>query len=64
MVVGVCARRGFPVCGRERVAKFIASAAHFWNGVKLAWVEKNGQAAKSSGYATMQGEVGSSDKSS
>ena len=29
----------------ERVAKFIATAAHFWNGVTLAWVETNGQAA-------------------
>jgi RNA polymerase sigma-70 factor (TIGR02957 family) len=34
-----------PVSGRERVAKFIATAAHFWQGVTLAWVEANGQAA-------------------
>jgi RNA polymerase sigma-70 factor (ECF subfamily) len=27
------------------VAKFIATASHFWNGVTLAWVEINGQAA-------------------
>ncbi len=34
-----------PVVGRERVAKFIATAAHFWQGVTLAWFETNGQAA-------------------
>jgi RNA polymerase sigma-70 factor, ECF subfamily len=34
-----------PVSGRERVAKFIAAASHFWKGVTLAWVETNGQAA-------------------
>ena len=35
-----------PVMGRERVAKFIAAVApHFWNGVTLAPVEANGQAA-------------------
>ena len=34
-----------PVVGRERVAKFIATASHFWTGVTLAWVEINGQAA-------------------
>jgi RNA polymerase sigma-70 factor (ECF subfamily) len=34
-----------PVVGRERVAKFIATAAHFWKGVKLAWIETNGQAS-------------------
>jgi RNA polymerase sigma-70 factor (ECF subfamily) len=34
-----------PVVGRKRVAKFIAGAAHFWNGVTLAWIETNGQAA-------------------
>jgi RNA polymerase sigma-70 factor (ECF subfamily) len=27
------------------VAKFIANAAHFWQGVILAWIETNGQAA-------------------
>jgi len=34
-----------PVVGRERVAKFIATASHFWKGVTLAWVETNRQAA-------------------
>jgi RNA polymerase sigma-70 factor (TIGR02957 family) len=34
-----------PVSGRERVAKFIAAASHFWKGVTLAWVETNGQAS-------------------
>jgi RNA polymerase sigma-70 factor (ECF subfamily) len=35
-----------PVCGRERVAKFIAAvAAHFYEGVTLSRVEVNGQAA-------------------
>jgi RNA polymerase sigma-70 factor (ECF subfamily) len=33
-----------PVLGRERVAKFIvAFSSHFWQGVRLAWVEVNGQ---------------------
>jgi RNA polymerase sigma-70 factor (TIGR02957 family) len=34
-----------PVSGRERVAKFIAAASHFWKGVTLSSVESNGQAA-------------------
>jgi RNA polymerase sigma-70 factor (TIGR02957 family) len=35
-----------PVCGRERVAKFISSlAAHFWTGVTLQWMEVNGQSS-------------------
>lgn len=33
-----------PVCGRTRVATFIAAfASHFWNGVSVSWVEANGQ---------------------
>jgi len=33
-----------PVCGRTRVATFIAAfASHFWNGVSVSWVETNGQ---------------------
>ncbi len=42
---GIVRAARVPVSGRERVAKFIATAAHFWNGVTLAWVETNGQAA-------------------
>jgi len=42
---GIVRAARVPVVGRERVAKFIASAAHFWDGVTLAWVEANGQAA-------------------
>ena len=42
---GIVRAARVPVVGRERVAKFIASAAHFWMGVTLAWVETNGQAA-------------------
>ena len=42
---GIVRAARVPVVGRERVAKFIATAAHFWNGVKLTWVEANGQAA-------------------
>ena len=42
---GIVRAARVPVIGRERVAKFIASAAHFWDGVTLAWVETNGQAA-------------------
>jgi RNA polymerase sigma-70 factor (TIGR02957 family) len=35
-----------PVSGRGRVATFIAAfASHFWNGVTIAWIETNGQAA-------------------
>jgi RNA polymerase sigma-70 factor (TIGR02957 family) len=42
---GIVRAARVPVTGRERVAKFIATASHFWNGVTLAWVEMNGQAA-------------------
>ena len=42
---GIVRAARVPVVGRARVAKFIASAAHFWDGVTLAWVETNGQAA-------------------
>jgi RNA polymerase sigma-70 factor, ECF subfamily len=42
---GIVRAARVPVVGRERVAKFIASAAHFWNGVALDWVKTNGQAA-------------------
>ena len=42
---GIVRAARVPVVGRERVAKFIASAAHFWKGVTLARVEANGQAA-------------------
>ena len=42
---GIVRAARVPVVGRERVAKFIAAAAHFWQGVTLAWVETNGQAA-------------------
>jgi len=42
---GIVRAARVPVVGRERVAKFIATAAHFWQGVTLAWVETNGQAA-------------------
>src|ERR1700761_4953019 len=34
-----------PVCGRERVAKFIAAVSHFWHGVTVECVETNGQAS-------------------
>ena len=42
---GIVRAARVPVVGRERVAKFIASAAHFWDGVKLDWIETNGEAA-------------------
>jgi RNA polymerase sigma-70 factor (ECF subfamily) len=42
---GIVRAARVPVSGRERVAKFIASASHFWKGVTLAWVETNGQPA-------------------
>jgi RNA polymerase sigma-70 factor (TIGR02957 family) len=42
---GIVRAARVPVVGRERVAKFIATAAHFWKGVTLAWIEVNGQAA-------------------
>ena len=42
---GIVPAARIPVVGRERVAKFIAAASHFWDGVTLAWVETNGQAA-------------------
>jgi RNA polymerase sigma-70 factor (ECF subfamily) len=42
---GIVRAARVPVVGRERVAKFIATAAHFWKGVPLAWVETNGEAA-------------------
>jgi RNA polymerase sigma-70 factor (TIGR02957 family) len=42
---GIVRAARVPVSGRERVAKFIAAASHFWKGVTLAWVETNGQVA-------------------
>ena len=42
---GIVRAARVPVAGRERVAKFIATASHFWKGVTLAWIETNGQAA-------------------
>jgi RNA polymerase sigma-70 factor, ECF subfamily len=37
---------GVPVCGRKRVATFIAALSTWcWKGVALDWVETNGQAA-------------------
>lgn len=42
---GIVRAARVPVSGRERVAKFIAAASHFWKGVTLAWVEINGQPA-------------------
>jgi hypothetical protein len=42
---GIVRAARVPVVGRERVAKSIATAAHFWKGVTLAWIEVNGQAA-------------------
>jgi RNA polymerase sigma-70 factor (TIGR02957 family) len=42
---GIVRAARVPVAGRARVAKFIATASHFWKGVTLAWVETNGQAA-------------------
>jgi len=42
---GIVRAARVPVVGRERVAKFIASASHFWNGVTLSWIDTNGQAA-------------------
>jgi len=42
---GIVRAARVPVVGRERVAKFIATAAHFWQGVTLAWIETNGQTA-------------------
>jgi RNA polymerase sigma-70 factor (ECF subfamily) len=33
-----------PIAGRERVVKLIvAVSSHFWNGVKLSWIQTNGQ---------------------
>src|SRR6266849_4783721 len=45
---GIVRAARVPVVGRERVAKFIATAAHFWNGVKLAWVEAKWTGSRSS----------------
>lgn len=42
---GIVRAARVPVVGRERVAKFVATAAHFWDGVTLSWIETNGQAA-------------------
>jgi len=37
---------GAPVCGRERVATFIAAVSTWlWKGVTVSWAEVNGQAA-------------------
>ena len=42
---GIVRAARIPVSGRERVAKFIAMAKHFWTGVTLAWIDVNGQAS-------------------
>jgi RNA polymerase sigma-70 factor (ECF subfamily) len=42
---GIVAPARVPVVGRERVARFIATATLFWKGVTLDWVETNGEAA-------------------
>src|SRR5262245_52613135 len=42
---GIVRAARVPVVGRERVARFISMASHFWRGVSLAWIETNGQAA-------------------
>jgi RNA polymerase sigma-70 factor (TIGR02957 family) len=41
---GIVRAARVPICGRERVAKFIAAfSGFFWNGVTLSIVETNGQ---------------------
>ncbi|MFL6417050.1 MAG: RNA polymerase sigma-70 factor [Bryobacteraceae bacterium] len=43
---GVVRAARTPIAGRERVAKFIAAfASHFWTGVKLTWIQTNGQSS-------------------
>lgn len=43
---GIVRAARVPICGRERVAKFIAAvSSHFWAGVALSLVETNGQTA-------------------
>jgi len=35
-----------PAAGRERVARFISAfSSHFWTGVKLTWIQTNGQSS-------------------
>jgi RNA polymerase sigma-70 factor (ECF subfamily) len=40
---GVVRAALIPICGRERVAKFVAAfASHFWTGASITWVDVNG----------------------
>lgn len=40
---GVVRAASAPVCGRARVAKFVASfASYFWTGASITWVDVNG----------------------
>jgi RNA polymerase sigma-70 factor (ECF subfamily) len=40
---GVARAALVPICGRARVAKFVASfASHFWTGATITWVDANG----------------------
>src|SRR5215813_5260989 len=46
MAVDSCRAAGVPVTGRKRVAAFITAVSTWcWKGVRLDWVETNGQAA-------------------
>jgi RNA polymerase sigma-70 factor (ECF subfamily) len=41
---GIVRAARVPVEGRERVAKFIAAfSSYFWRGLRLSWIEANGQ---------------------
>ena len=40
---GLVRAAGKPLMGRERVARFISVATHFWRGVTVSMVEANGQ---------------------
>jgi RNA polymerase sigma-70 factor (ECF subfamily) len=42
---GGLVRAAGPVCGRKRVAAFVAALSWCWKGVTLDWLETNGQAA-------------------
>src|SRR5215469_11550422 len=46
MAVDSCRAAGVPVTGRKRVAAFITAVSTWcWKGVRLDWVETNGQAS-------------------
>ena len=62
---GLVRAAGVPVSGRKRVATFLSSVAWIWTGVRLDWVEVNGQPAvlmSRNGVPVMLGAIDASEQ--